>query len=244
MVEGLMVAMIAFALGGILKGAIGAGTPVIVIPLMSIYFDVPYAVSVFVLPALLSNIWQGWQYRHALLDRGFVIRLAIGAAIGALIGSILLASLPSDFLSITVGVLALCYIGFRLAKPDWQLDYGLASRIVLPVGVMAGILQGAAGISAPVSMTFLHALKLSRPQFIATISVLFSSMAMVQLPTLTSLGVLDGQRFLISMAACIPLFLGMPVGAWLVRHVQPKVFDRLIMILLFVIAVGLILESL
>lgn len=244
MIEGLVVALVAFALGGILKGAIGAGTPVVVIPLMSIYFDVPYAVAVFALPALLSNIWQGWQFRHALLDRGFVIRLALGAAAGALFGTILLASLPSQFLSLTVGVLALLYLGFRLAKPDWQLDSALARRVVLPVGMVAGILQGAAGISAPVSMTFLHALRLTRPQFIATISVLFSAMALTQLPTLGTLGVLDGERLLVSLLACLPLFLGMPVGAWLVRHVPAHVFDRMIMALLFVISIGLILESL
>lgn len=244
MIEGLIVAMVAFALGGILKGAIGAGTPVVTIPLMSIYFGVPYAVSVFVLPALLSNIWQGWQFRSALLDRSFVLRLALAAASGAVIGSVLLAALPSDVLSITVGLLALVYLVFRLAKPDWQLDYAVANRVVLPVGVLAGILQGAAGISAPVSITFLHALRLSRPQFIATISVLFSSMALVQLPTLGGLGVLNLERFLVSILACVPLFLGMPVGAWLVRHVPPQVFDRLIMVLLFVIAVGLIYESL
>ncbi|MFV0301898.1 MAG: sulfite exporter TauE/SafE family protein [Paracoccus sp. (in: a-proteobacteria)] len=243
MIEGLIVAMVAFGLGGILKGAIGAGTPVVVIPLMSIYFGVPYAVSVFALPALLSNIWQGWRFRHAILDRGFVLRLALGAACGALIGTILLASLPSDFLSIGVGLLALIYIGFRLAKPDWQLDHALARRMVLPVGLLSGILQGAAGISAPVSMTFLHALRLARPQFIGTISVLFSAMALVQLPTLGTLGVLNGERLLISLLACLPLFLGMPVGAWLVRLVPPQVFDRLIMLMLFVIAVGLIAES-
>ncbi|TRW99394.1 sulfite exporter TauE/SafE family protein [Paracoccus sp. M683] len=244
MVESLVVAMIAFALGGVLKGAIGAGTPVVVIPLLSIYFGVPYAVSVFVLPALLSNIWQVWQYRAALPERGFLIQLAVGAGIGALIGSVLLANLPSDILSITVGLLALVYIGFRLAKPDWGLDFAVARRIVLPVGVLAGILQGSAGISAPVSMTFLHALRLERRQFIAIISVLFSAMAIVQLPTLFSLGVLDGQRFLISIAACVPLFLGMPVGGWLVRYVPPQLFDRLIMVLLFVIAAGLIYKAL
>lgn len=244
MTEGLIVAMVAFALGGILKGAIGAGTPVVTIPLMSIYFGVPYAVSVFVIPALLSNIWQGWQFRAALMDRAFVIRLAGAAGVGALIGSVLLAALPSDVLSITVGLLALAYIAFRLAKPDWQLDHAVAARVVLPVGVAAGILQGAAGISAPVSLTFLHALRPTRPQFIATISVLFSAMALVQLPTLVSLGLLNLDRVLVSLVACVPLFLGMPVGAWLVRHVRPQVFDRLIMVLLFVIAVGLIAESL
>jgi uncharacterized protein len=169
MIEGLLVAMIAFALGGILKGAIGAGTPVVVIPLMSIYFDVPFAVSVFAFPALASNIWQDWQFRDALLDPGFAIQLALGAAAGALIGTFLLASLPSDTLSIVVGVLAQLYVVFRLAKPDWRLDYEVARRIVVPAGVLSGLLQGAAGISAPVSMTFLHALHMTRSQFIATI---------------------------------------------------------------------------
>lgn len=244
MIEGLVVAMIAYALGGILKGAIGAGTPVVVIPLMSIYFDVPFAVSVFVLPALASNVWQGWTYRAALMDRGFVLRLALGAGTGALFGSILLASLPSEMLSLAVGILALCYIGFRLLRPDWLLRREIADRVVLPVGVLAGILQGAAGISAPVSMTFLHALRLPRPQFIATISVLFSAMAIVQMPTLIGLGVLDGPRLMISLLACLPLFLAMPVGAWLIRHVRPEIFDRLIMLLLFVIALGLIAEAL
>lgn len=244
MIEGLIVAMIAFALGGVLKGAIGAGTPVVVIPLMSIYFDVPYAVSVFALPALLSNIWQGWQYRAALRDRGFILRLAIGAGCGVFLGTILLASLPSQMLSVTVGVLALSYIAFRFARPDWALQHALARRIAAPVGVASGILQGAAGISAPVSLTFLHALHLGRAQFIATISVLFSAMAVVQLPALFGLGVLDQQRFLISIVACLPLFIGMPIGAWLVRHIRSELFDRLIMLLLFVIAISLILEAL
>ncbi len=244
MFEGLLVAAGSYALGGVLKGAIGAGTPIVVIPLMSIYFDVPFAVSVFALPALVSNVWQGWQYRDSLLARDFVVRLAIGAGAGALIGTLLLVSLPAALLSVIVGVLALSYIGFRVAKPHWQLPYAVARRIVLPVGVLAGILQGAAGISAPVSVTFLHALKLSRLQFIATISVLFSAMAVVQLVTLGALGVLDGQRLLISVLACVPLFAGMPVGAWLVRHVGPALFDRLIMLLLLVIALRLIFDAL
>ena len=244
MVEMLAVTMAAFLLGGILKGEIGAGTPVVVIPLMSIYFDVPYAVAVFALPGLLSNIWQGWQFRALLQDRPFLIRLALGSAVGAAVGTVILASLPSETLSIVVGLLALLYVVFRLAKPDWQLGMGLARRIVLPVGVTAGILQGAAGISAPVSITFLHALNLGRERFIATISVLFAAMAVVQVPMLGALGVLDGPRLLVSIAALVPLFAGMPIGAWLVTRVGPKLFDRLIMLLLAVIAVRLIGEAL
>lgn len=244
MIEAILVGMIAFLMGGILKGAIGAGTPVVVIPILSIYFDVPYAVAVFALPALASNVWQGWRFRHNLSDKGFVLRLAGGAAIGAFVGTLLLAALPSKFLSITVALLALFYVGFRLMKPDWTLNYGIARAIAAPAGFTAGILQGAAGISAPVSVTYLHAIHLPRERFIPTISAMFAAMSVVQLPALAGVGLMTWQTLMISVLACIPLFVGMPIGAALVRRVGAKAFDRLIMALLVVIAVMLIWESL
>lgn len=244
MTEALLVAMLAFLLGGILKGAIGAGTPVVVIPILSIYVDVPYAVAVFALPALASNIWQGWRFRHNIADRGFVLRLAGGAAFGAFLGTLLLAALPSQFLSVTVALLALFYVGFRLMKPDWSLNYGIARALAGPAGLLAGILQGAAGISAPVSVTYLHAIHLPRERFIPTISAMFAAMAVVQLPVLAGVGLMGRDILLISILACIPLFAGMPIGAALVRRVGAKAFDRLIMLLLCVIAVTLIAKAL
>jgi uncharacterized protein len=68
-------------------------------------------------------------------------------------------------------------------------------------------------------------------------------MALVQMPTLWHVDLLDKQRFLISLLACVPLFLGMPVGAWLARHIEPVLFDRIIMLMLFVIALRLILSA-
>ncbi|MFD1796617.1 sulfite exporter TauE/SafE family protein [Paracoccus aurantiacus] len=244
MITIFLVAMLAFLLGGILKGAIGAGTPVVVIPILSIYYDVPYAVAVFAVPALASNIWQGWSYRHNLRDRGFVWRLVIAAAIGALIGTLLLAALPSKWLSIIVALLALFYVAFRLMKPDWQLNYGVARVLAAPAGFLGGVLQGAAGISAPVSLTYLHAIHLPRDRFIPTISSMFAAMSIVQLPSLVAVGIMTWQIFLVSIFACIPLFVGMPIGAAMVRRVGAKAFDRMIMALLVVIAGMLLLESL
>lgn len=242
--EWLAIAMIAFLLGGILKGAIGAGTPVIIIPIVSMHFGVPYAVALFVFPALMSNLWQGWQYRRELRDRGFVWRLVAGAGAGTFLGTLLLAALPGELLSLIVGLLALFYVGFRLLKPGWTLNYALARAIAVPAGFLAGILQGAAGISAPISVTYLHAIHLPRERFIPTISAMFTAMTVVQLPSLIGVGIMTWQIFAVSILACIPLFAGMPLGATLVRRVGAKLFDRLIMVLLLVIAFRLILGAL
>ncbi|NNF23321.1 MAG: sulfite exporter TauE/SafE family protein [Rhodobacteraceae bacterium] len=242
--EGLIAAAIAFALGGILKGAIGAGTPVIAVPILSIYYGVPFAVAVFTFPALLSNIWQAWAYRSQLLPRSFVLSLVFSAGAGTAAGSVLLAALPSPALMLSVAVTTFAYVGFRIAKPDWSLNAALAARIALPVGFASGLLQGAAGISAPVSVTFLNAMRLPREAFIGTISVFFLSMTMVQIPALWGLGLLTPDRVGLSLLACIPMFGAMPVGAWLARHIRRDVFDRIVMGLLVIIALRLTLSAL
>jgi hypothetical protein len=239
MQEGLLLTFLAFAAGGVLKGAIGAGVPVIVVPIMALYHGVPFAVAVFALPSLLSNGWQAWRYRADLLPARFLLLLTAGAGLGAAVGSVILAALPPEVLTGVVAATTLLYVAFRLARPDWVLDRRLADRLVLPAGFTAGIMQGAAGISAPVSITFINAMRLPREAFIATISVFFLSMSAVQIPALWSLGILTPDRLGLSLAACVPLFGGMPLGDRLARYMARETFDRIVMALLVVIAARL-----
>ena len=58
----LALAALALFLGGVLKGATGAGSPIVAVPILSLLYSVPFAVSVFVLPNLLSNLFQSWKY--------------------------------------------------------------------------------------------------------------------------------------------------------------------------------------
>lgn len=239
----LVEVVIAFALGGVLKGAIGAGTPVVVVPILSITHGVPFAVAVFSIPALVSNVWQGWQFRADLLPGRFVLPMVVGAGVGTVAGSVLLATAPSDYLMLAVAASTLAYVGFRLARPGWRLGPAAAQRYVLPVGLVSGLLQGSAGISAPFSVTFLNAMRLPRGAFIGTISVFFLAMAVVQAPTLWGLGILTPDRVAISLIACLPLFAGMAAGGWLARYVHRDTFDRVVMGLLVIIALRLIWQA-
>ena len=237
---GVALAAFAFLLGGIMKGAVGAGSPVIAVPILSMLYGVPFAVSVFVLPNLVSNLWQGWQYRDFLMSPKFAAVFALSGAAGAGVGSVLLSALPADLLMRIVAFIVLGYVVFRLMRPNWRLSGELANRLVAPAGFIGGILQGAGGISAPVSVTFLNALKMERAAFIATISIFFVAMSAVQIPTLISLGILTQDRLLFSVFALIPLLGGMPIGAWIARHVDAAVFDKVVLALLLVVALKLI----
>ncbi len=93
-----------------MKGAIGAGSPIIAVPILSMLYGVPFAVSVFVLPNLVSNLWQGWQFRKNLLSLKFVLIFAVAAGIGAGLGSIMLSALPADFLMRIVAFVVVGYV--------------------------------------------------------------------------------------------------------------------------------------
>ena len=83
---------IAFLLGGTLKGIIGVGAPVIVVPILAIFFDIQTAVTTMVIPNLITNLWQAIRYKAHITSRKFVTQFAISGAIGAGIGTILLLS--------------------------------------------------------------------------------------------------------------------------------------------------------
>ena len=93
-----MLVALAFLLGGVLKGAIGAGAPLAAVPALSLIYSVPFAVVVFVAPNIISNLIQIWQYRGHR-PRGALVWLFAGAgAAGALAGTFALVSLDGDVL--------------------------------------------------------------------------------------------------------------------------------------------------
>jgi len=239
---GLFYISIAFALGGILKGATGAGAPIIAIPLIALYYSVPVAVAVFVVPNFVSNSLQIWKFRTHIISYKFIARFAGAGIVGVGIGTVILAYLPSDILKLAVAVAMLIYIIFRLLHPDWKLAFSRALKIAVPIGFLAGILQGASGISAPVSITFLNSMRLDRPQFILTVSIFFISMLLVQIPMLSSFGFLTVERLLIGCAATAILLIFMPVGTFLSKFASKEVFDRAILILLALLALRLFLD--
>ena len=175
----LALVAVSLALGGILKGAIGAGAPVLAVPMIALLVDVPTAVAVFTLPNLISNIWQARAYRRDLLPMGFVCRFAISGMAGAAVGSVILAVVTGEVLMATLAAIVFGYIALRLSRPGWSLSRSVADRVVLPVGLVAGVMQGAGGISAPVSLTFLDSMRLERGAFISTVSVFFAAMGLV-----------------------------------------------------------------
>ena len=232
--------LVAFALGGILKGATGAGAPIITIPVIAAFYDVRVAVVIMVIPNLLTNIGQLYQFRKTIMPRFFTVSFALGGGLGALLGTILLANLSIKTLTLAVAFIIFIYISLKLIIPTWKLNYTKAKKLVFLMGAGGGVLQGAAGLSAPISLTFLNSMKLERNQFIPTISVYFGVMSLFQMPALYFYKFLNIETLIISCLSTIVLMLFMPLGSWIAKSISKETFDKLILILLSFIALRII----
>jgi len=242
--ESVILAVAALMLGGVLKGATGVGAPLFAIPVLALLFNVQVAVVLFTIPNLLTNTWQVFEYRKELLNRRFLLGLAGGGGLGSFVGSLILAFVDGEVLMAVLGSIVFGYIALRLMRPDFILSRSVAQQVVWPVGIVAGLMQGAGGLSAPVSMTFLNAMRLERGAFIATVSFFFAAMAVVQIPTLFALGVMTPALVGWSLLAAVPLFGAMPLGAVLGKRIDRDVFDRVILLLLAAIALKLFYDAL
>jgi uncharacterized membrane protein YfcA len=230
----------ALALGGTIKGATGAGVPVVAIPVMAAFYDVRFAVVMMALPNIVTNVLQLRKYHAAHLPDHFALKYALCGGIGTLLGTIILVSLPVEALTLLIAGAVVAYILLRVARPDFRVPWAVARRLVWPVGLVSGVLQGAAGLSAPVSVSFLNAMRIPREAFIVTISSLFAGMGIAQVPALIGVGLLTWDRMLLSLVALIPLLGFMPVGNWLARRLPPAAFDWLVLSLLTLLAIRLI----
>ena len=232
--------LVAFSLGGILKGATGAGAPIITIPVIAAFYDVRIAVIIMVIPNLLTNIGQLYQFRKTILPKFFTLSFAIGGGIGAFLGTILLANLSIKILTLSVAFIVIVYILLKLLVPSWKLTYEKAKKLVFLMGSLGGILQGTAGLSAPISITFLNSMKLERNQFIPTISVYFGVMSIFQMSTLYYYNFLNLEIILVSCISTLVLLSFMPIGSWIAKSVSKESFDKITLILLGFIAFRII----
>jgi len=232
-----------FLLGGILKGATGAGLPIIAIPVIASVFDIRVAVILVAFPNFFTNLWQIIKYRRENSQPRLTIKFAIAGSLGTAVGTVLLAFLPIAILSLFAALTIIFYVALRLRRPSFKLPLITAIRWSYPVGIVAGLLQGALGLSAPVSITFLHSVQLGREAFIISISVFFAVVSLVQVPLQFLLGVSNLTIVLLGLLALIPSLIGLPIGDRIGKRMKAATFDRLIVVLLLALAVKISFDA-
>ena len=230
---------VTFVLGGIVKGTLGVGLPLVVVPLLSLVLPTPAAIGLVAIPVLASNLWQAWDTRveQAQIKR-FMPLIATLVATTLLTVPATLAMTPK-MLNAMLSVAVLTGVGLMAFKPTFRIPERHVGRWGVAVGGVSGILGGVSSLTGPIIIAYLMALKLSREQFVGTISVIYLCSALPLYASMAAYGRFGLAEMAISAIALLPLGLGMAIGKQLRGRLSEALFRRVL--LLFLTAIALLL---
>jgi uncharacterized membrane protein YfcA len=231
-----------FVFGGLVKGLLGVGLPLVTIPLLALIMPAPKAIALLCAPIVASNLWQAVEGGHA--------RAALGR-FSPLIVPMMLTTVLTVWLTLgmkpgTLNALIACTVLLAVALIAWQprlsVDCRRERQWSVGVGLMSGALGGVSAAMGPLLITYLVALRLPREAFVGSISVLNLLGSLPLYLSLGWLGQLGWAEAGLSLGALVPMFAGMSLGKRLRTRVSETAFRRMLLSFLVIIALLLLLR--
>jgi len=233
----------AIVVGILVKAITGMGFPLVAIPVISVFVSVEDAVSVIALPNVIMNLMLCWRTRAQAGKTRDLPTLSITGILGAVLGTMLLVRMPEQILMIGLALIVFGYVGHRVRHPEARLSPATARSWSPAVGLAAGVMQGAVGISGPLVAGWIHAYRLPPNAFVFSVTLLFLLSGATQLAVLVGNGMLSGARLWIALAA-IPLVLAsIPLGARLRDGFTSALFDRAVLAILLLSGGSLVVRA-
>jgi uncharacterized protein len=210
--------------GGVVKGSIGVGLPLMSVPLLTQFIDLPVAMGLLTVPLFATNVGQAFEGGHTAAALGRLWPVMVALVLGTFVGVHLLVTIDRELLYRVVGaVFVALAIGMRLL-PRLRLGAAAERWTGPPIAVVAGVLGGLSGAFGPPLTLYLVGLGLAPDEFIKYVAILFTAATLALMLALGGVGSLSGLDFLVSTAAMAPVWVGMVLGRWLRTRVSPAVF--------------------
>lgn len=230
-----LVLLITTGIGSFITAAFGIGGGILVLAVMASLLPPAVLIPVHGLVQLGSNTSRFYFLRHAVhwaLVPGFLI----GSLLGIALGGQLMVSLPPALVQLAIGLFILWTL---MGKPPRWL-----SRFSWLIGTLSSFLTMFFGATGPFVASYVRAQQLNPQAHVATHALLMVLQHGLKVGMFGLLGFAFGPwiALLVALLACATL------GSWLGKQVlvrlQGDLFQRLLSLLLGIIALRLILASL
>jgi uncharacterized membrane protein YfcA len=219
----------ALLLTGVSKGGLGAGAGILSVPLMSLAIP-PTQAAAIMLPVLCAMDLIGlWGYRAAH-DGGRLRFLLPAALIGIVFGTVTFGWLSEAGIRLVIGGIAVMFVARH-----WIGTLRRGRIRERPPGQGAGIFWSAvsgytsfvAHAGGPPLSVYLLPQKLDKTVFVATTVVFFAVVNAAKLVPYWALGQLVPGNLATSFVLLPLAPLGMGLGFWLHRRIDPVLFFRI-----------------
>jgi uncharacterized membrane protein YfcA len=242
MYEGFTITLVAatFLLAGIVKGVIGLGLPTVSLAILSIAINLPTAMTLLLVPSLVTNLWQALTGGDANLILTRIWPFLLMATVTVWIGATALVMIDFSWLSGLLGLVLIIYAGISLVGIRTTLTTRQASWVGPIAGAVNGILTGMTGSFVVPGVMYLQSIGFSRNQLVQSMGMLFTLSTLALAGALQGNSILSFQAGVLSTLAVIPAIIGMIIGQRVRQNLSEKKFRRVFFVSLLLLGVYII----
>ena len=139
-------------IGGYLRGILGFGAALLIVPVLSIILTPVEAIAIFL---LIEMPTVAYLMPSAIreFDSKSIVVMVVGLVLAVPVGSYALVSIDSGPMKLIIAIIVLMLVG--LLASGWTLKGKVSSLAMLFAGIIGGFAQGAAGAGGPPFVTVL-----------------------------------------------------------------------------------------
>lgn len=239
----LLIILAVYLLAGFVKGVVGMGLPLVSVGLLTAIIGLQPAIALLVVPALLTNIWQGFSGKNtARLFRRFWT-LYIPTMIFAWPGTMALKHVEVGYLSGLLGVLLVIYTVLSLLRVTFNVPSDWEGRLNPFVGAVSGVLAGLTGAFTVPGVIYLQSTRLSREELVQAMGMIFTLSAIGLSIALSGQNLLTAQLGMLSTFAVLPAVVGMAIGTNIRKKTSERSFRRIFLIALGILGAYIVITS-
>jgi uncharacterized membrane protein YfcA len=234
----------AFIVGGLVKGVIGLGFPIVVLAALATTIGLKEAMGLLIIPGIVTNVWQ------ALAGGAFVpiVRrlwaLLAASVAGIWFGVGVLSAADTRLLVAIFGVMLFVYSAFSLARPQIPPPSRHESWLSPLMGISAGFVFGMTGSYMVPGVLYIQALGLNRDMFVQALGIVFCLIMIALGLFMSQHELIPTDTALMSAAGLIPTGLGMVIGQRGRRLMSEQAFRKVLFVALCLAGLYMIARSL
>jgi len=236
---------------GISKSGFAGGVGILTLPMMMLVMPVQLVPAVL-LPLLIlcdfNAIYHHWHNKDWRPIRAIMLPTLIGIVLGAVVWWYVGkdgAQHYGGWLKRFVGIIAIVFALYILAKEaalQWVERLSPGRFAAWGTGLSAGFCSTIAHAAGPIIGLYMFAQGMGKSLFVGTVAWTFTLINMAKLPFYVGIGLikLDTLLFDLTLVTMIPI--GSWMGHWMHHRVSERIFNRTILVFVFIAGLQLLLN--
>ena len=237
----LIFGMSSVVFGGFLRGFLGFGSALLIVPVLSIILSPLEAIVIFMLIEIPNTAYL-MPSACREFDAKSVFLMIVGIIITVPFGALALISIDPNIMRMVISIMVLIMVG--LLASGWKIKAGIGPISMFMTGLVGGLAHGATGVGGPPLITVLLSKGDHDTRTRANIVISLNTLTIMGAITLLVFGAMSSQLFL---ASCIlgPLYVASTaIGARYFYSSRNILFRRAALLVLALLATLIIASTL